>query len=107
MRGKVNGVFQHGNAVGITPAHAGKSVHFSSSFTPTQDHPRTCGEKKEKKDNTADAVGSPPHMRGKVPASEMLLYLARITPAHAGKRSRSHQAGLLFWDHPRTCGEKL
>ena len=51
--------------------------------------------------------GSPPRMRGKVLVDGGKYKDARITPAHAGKRSlRSTQAN-SFRDHPRACGEKL
>ena len=46
-------------------------------------------------------------MRGKVWKICLLLHMARITPAHAGKSHRHgfHQPDRT--DHPRTCGEKL
>ena len=55
---------------------------------------------------TLKSWGSPPHTRGKVVYQLHLNCVTRITPAHAGKRSRSliHSPGRE--DHPRTRGEK-
>ena len=53
-----------------------------------------------------NAMGSPPHMRGKV-STESPETLARgITPAHAGKRYPAAPRRMCNRDHPRTCGEK-
>ena len=65
----------------ITPAHVGKRKKQEKRITATMDHPRTCGEKciseqvdhprtcgekKQFTENMHIAIGSPPHMRGKV-----------------------------------------
>ena len=50
--------------------------------------------------------GSPPHMRGKGRMGVAIGYGCRITPAHAGKSIFSINCFTIFWDHPRTCGEK-
>ena len=106
MRGK--GARRHAvqTQIGITPAHAGKSISVPSIQSGAGDHPRACGEKMLTGDTTDEETGSPPRMRGKaaVPLSPMVAY--RITPAHAGKSMchRTRCAGP--WDHPRACGEK-
>ena len=51
----------------ITPAHAGKSYIWAGTTTPLTDHPRVCGEKQMLQQAGRVWVGSPPHMRGKVP----------------------------------------
>ena len=54
----------------------------------TRDHPRTRGEKASNYSLYTAKQGSPPHTRGKVFLFIILRYNIRITPAHAGKRSR-------------------
>ena len=46
-------------------------------------------------------------MRGKVKWYSISCSKKRITPAHAGKRYADKFKGAKYWDHPRTCGEKL
>ena len=93
--------------IGITPAHAGKSGNYSTGAASGKDHPRTCGEKASDTHTDCKASGSPPHMRGKVPASVVRSAVSGITPAHAGKSLLRLQACQASWDHPRTCGEKF
>ena len=45
MRGKAAKIMAEHDAVGITPAYAGKSVVLSRTLVPNRDHPRLCGEK--------------------------------------------------------------
>ena len=71
---------------GITPACAGKRIHYS-----IQHH---C------------ALGSPPRVRGKGGAADVDKHALGITPACAGKSLfvlRPVEGG---GDHPRVCGEK-
>ena len=65
MRGKVSFVTSRTCIMGITPAHAGKSVSCVSLPYGTWDHPRACGEKSTDKDTGSPSLGSPPRMRGK------------------------------------------
>mgnify|MGYP001661626474 CR=1 FL=1 len=46
-------------------------------------------------------------MRGKVAADLVTVYLDRITPAYAGKRSERKHRRIVQGDHPRLCGEKV
>ena len=46
-------------------------------------------------------------MRGKGPLEIGTECAVRITPAYAGKSTKSRSAIRLKWDHPRVCGEKL
>ena len=46
MRGKEFQVYQNSDFIGITPAHAGKSVNQIYPLVNFKDHPRTCEEKK-------------------------------------------------------------
>ena len=52
-------------------------------------------------------MGSPPHMRGKVDRKWTPTGICRITPAYAGKRSRTSHWWSWARDHPRICGEKI
>ena len=45
MRGKATIIQSVISAIGITPAYAGKSVHFIQIDNHYKDHPRLCGEK--------------------------------------------------------------
>ena len=89
MRGKASPFLLCLYFIRITPAHAGKSCHRWTRYAPDRDHPRTCGEKLLAPMAYWLAMGSPPHMRGKVALD---LYTGDgwgITPAHAGKSYRS------------------
>ena len=92
--------------VGITPAHAGKSVPVELYHDKVKDHPRTCGEKERCWWMEHKAKGSPPHMRGKGLPGPVMRITGGITPAHAGKRSLTRWNSKPQRDHPRTCGEK-
>ena len=85
MRGKAAGAPVGRLAVGITPAHAGKSHNVCIAQHRNWDHPRTCGEKQYQPCTGNKQLGSPPHMRGKEMYRALLLASLRITPAHAGK----------------------
>ena len=90
----------------ITPACAGKSKPHPWWRRPEWDHPRVCGEKGTKTVTSADLRGSPPHVRGKDPVTDVLGSLFGITPACAGKSPSGRGTTVFFWDHPRMCGEK-
>ena len=86
MRGKVAPISVTPQAVGITPACAGKSRRLY----------RAIGCSK----------GSPPRMRGKVLHQRPELCSHGITPAYAGKSIPSLSNAYAVQDHPRVCGEK-
>ena len=92
--------------VGITPACAGKRMHQWCRKIANWDHPRMCGEKSMKSTLRKVALGSPPRMRGKGYDVVSRLCRVRITPACAGKSTKSRNAIRSRWDHPRMCGEK-
>ena len=106
-RGKVRHLSHIPQLVGITPAHAGKSPWTAPKRQRNGDHPRTRGEKPSARCLPLNTVGSPPHTRGKALVLPHCPGVPGITPAHAGKRSRSliHSPGRE--DHPRTRGEKF
>ena len=106
MRGKAKAHLITRLALGITPAHAGKSQSPPYNAPCTGDHPRACGEKGGAVSFASPVPGSPPRMRGKDITGAGLIGSKRITPAHAGKRQRWASATDGSWDHPRACGEK-
>ena len=91
MRGKEAKEKTDGCAMGITPAHAGKSFKQFVQAYDEGDHPRTCGEKWYNAAQSWNQMGSPPHMRGKGGDLSGRVSPDRITPAHAGK-SESRRA---------------
>ena len=106
VRGKVApGVFNN-EKIGITPAHAGKSLLLQDLPLRWEDHPRACGEKGCPYHRHHPQLGSPPRMRGKVCDHALKCVRNRITPAHAGKRAGVRTSGRASKDHPRACGEK-
>ena len=106
MRGKDRHAVRVGQDGGITPACAGKSYAALCAGRQGGDHPRVCGEKRDRPSTRTSNTGSPPRVRGKVLAAMMPENRLRITPACAGK-----SGAFLFFlgvpeDHPRVCGEK-
>ena len=92
---------------GITPAYAGKSLHFPFACCLTRDHPRIRGEKQVSHVRCQSALGSPPHTRGKVILFSIYGVIDRITPAYAGKSGCGVVGVGGKQDHPRIRGEKL
>ena len=69
------------------------------------DHPRMRGEDFDVREVAVDALGSPPHARGKPVAEVELGRNRRITPACAGKTVLPTWRGIDMSDHPRMRGE--
>ena len=89
----------------ITPAYAGKT-HASSCWPVRQwDHPRVCGENASPRTGMLCGIGSPPRMRGKLPQQPSCQGYTGITPAYAGKTTRTITEVQHEQDHPRVCGE--
>ena len=86
MRGKAENARKEGQADGITPAYAGKSILATNWALRCRDHPRVCGEKLFAFFVFAPDVGSPPRMRGKATNTFRGATITGITPAYAGKR---------------------
>ena len=106
MRGKVTCTGSHADALGITPAYAGKSVSVIWLVSQPQDHPRVCGEKTNMPELKGMSVGSPPRMRGKAEKPHRAYIFWGITPAYAGKSTTPRSQAPTLRDHPRVCGEK-
>ena len=89
----------------ITPAGAGKTIYPFTTCINFRDHPRGCGENRQRKTFRSCPAGSPPRMRGKLQAGIDLLIALGITPADAGKTPESLFSMVRLQDHPRGCGE--
>ena len=89
----------------ITPAGAGKTGNSGCISSKNEDHPRRCGENKHIDFLTANNIGSPPQVRGKLSVYDFALARFGITPAGAGKTELSGILTFSNWDHPRRCGE--
>ena len=105
-RGKGHGCHQTAVVVGITPAWAGKRKEYGIGGHSHEDHPRVGGEKRALCRAESTVMGSPPRGRGKANWHCVRRPALRITPAQAGKRTRSWRAYGCPWDHPRVGGEK-
>ena len=66
-----------------------------------------CGENPTYQQPDVHRLGSPPHVRGKPHAGEILPSLTRITPACAGKTYSHGSKETYNRDHPRMCGENI
>ena len=106
MRGKGPDDRAHPLVPGITPACAGKRKPHLHKKGCTWDHPRVCGEKFSSMWRRYMVSGSPPRMRGKASALDVLPLPCGITPAYAGKSSEDTRRSGTNGDHPRVCGEK-
>ena len=91
---------------GSPPHGRGKWFSMMRTSTFTMDHPRVGGEKFSPRWKMANRPGSLPRGRGKVPGYLRPRLSVGITPAWAGKRTRSWRAYGCPWDHPRVGGEK-
>ena len=85
MRGEHLIIRETTQAVGITPAYAGRTLCCVVRLGCSGDHPRVCGENPARIWPPISPQGSPPRMRGE---------------PRARPRSRS-----TVQDHPRVCGE--
>ena len=95
------------NAVGITPACAGKTMSSSPCLEYTRDHPRMCGKDQLKVRPLLIPTGSPPHVRERPCSDPTILTRPRITPACAGKTQAYQQHSRYYQDHPRMCGKDI
>ena len=107
MRGKLHNPRSARFAIGLIPAHAGKTLGHASPETTLVAHPRACGENEDVDVNTTTAAGSSPRMRGKLSQSQMFTRPRRLIPAHAGKTATGNAYIKVERAHPRACGENL
>ena len=106
VRGTENSVSLMARADRITPACAGNRQQDATVCTPTEDHPRVCGEQRIFAGHHAFTVGSPPRVRGTAGEGANFFHAFRITPACAGNRYKNFCYKSMNTDHPRVCGEQ-
>ena len=71
----------------ITPACAGNRLKVTPIYEDFEDHPRVCGEQRERKWKALLKRGSPPRVRGTDSPATPAGSAQRITPACAGNSS--------------------
>ena len=64
-----------------------------------------CGDHKVLEIIAMISMGSPPHVRGPLSVLTLSLLISGITPACAGTTAYQPQAGGVYRDHPRMCGD--
>ena len=94
-------------AVGLIPAHAGKTVSVAPHSISSTAHPRSRGENASHALATSSASGSSPLTRGKRPGTRGSWAALRLIPAHAGKTALSGASMRSPRAHPRSPGENL
>ena len=107
VRGKPYQGFAKQNYTRITPAGAGKTDEHNTPNHSAQDHPRRCGENKQRGTGWTHQDGSPPQVRGKHGGAVQGAAQLGITPAGAGKTIVAEFVSPMCRDHPRRCGENL
>ena len=125
MRGKREQARRLFSADRLIPAHAGKTQPRTLTSRRMGAHPRACGENAASGSKQRLVSGSSPRMRGKrcsrarrtrspglipahagkTPACHFQAVLRGLIPAHAGKTRHSGSLVLIWWAHPRACGE--
>ena len=104
-RGKLSVALRGGFAVGLIPAHAGKTLHDGIILHQGEAHPRSRGENTLTRGSRGQATGSSPLTRGKREAEAGERVLGGLIPAHAGKTSRWWTFSPSTGAHPRSRGE--
>ena len=95
----------HGEAEGLIPAHAGKTMLCARRFLDTRAHPRSRGENIWTAAASKSRAGSSPLTRGKPHARRSPRDRRRLIPAHAGKTSNEVIGSPVLRAHPRSRGE--
>ena len=106
MRGEDTTLFEGAKRVLGSPPHArGRLLNRITAGMLFTDHPRMRGEDRFSKPSTFSDRGSPPHARGRRRHLVRRAVVQRITPACAGKTSRTCPFCQPSTDHPRMRGE--
>ena len=105
MQGALPSAENHSKHYRIIPADAGSTPRHTRGHPMCRDHPRECGEHRDRIRYGAGDLGSSPRMRG---ALDLLVDLGArpgIIPADAGSTSGARSCTGSTRDHPRGCGE--
>ena len=92
-------------ALGLIPAHAGKTCQPPMRPAYRRAHPRSRGENIRARGGAAGAAGSSPLTRGKHPGLRPLPRDHGLIPAHAGKTGAVQVETGQARAHPRSRGE--
>ena len=106
-RGKLGCREARSRAVGLIPAHAGKTVSSRRKASSGRAHPRSRGENVEADDIVWLRDGSSPLTRGKRDARAEFLVGGGLIPAHAGKTKLRARVLVRRRAHPRSRGENV
>ena len=106
-RGKLNPGGADVGALGLIPAHAGKTSATSKNSSNFSAHPRSRGENEYFAASFDTQIGSSPLTRGKLSHSSPSRLKARLIPAHAGKTISFFTLQIEGAAHPRSRGENL
>ena len=106
-RGKQSRSYSARRAIGLIPAHAGKTSPLFGCNSGHKAHPRSRGENGNADHAPAAPPGSSPLTRGKLCDLIPVLRCQRLIPAHAGKTSREARPRARSPAHPRSRGENL
>ena len=104
-RGKRSVVLLGGFAVGLIPAHAGKTNIDVIAYIFNGAHPRSRGENVAAGQDRLVLIGSSPLTRGKLICQSNLASRSGLIPAHAGKTAVGISCELTQRAHPRSRGE--
>ena len=105
VRGTLLGKENSESQCRIIPACAGNSRPHGRACAGRPDHPRVCGELRQRDHPPAVALGSSPRVRGTHRGRVAGRIGDRIIPACAGNSQRQPCAPRWRPDHPRVCGE--
>ena len=90
----------------IIPARAGSSPGRARTRQPCTDHPRACGEQRQRRGPRQPQSGSSPRVRGAGLRHLLSDGHRGIIPARAGSRGGLLLLDAVEEDHPRACGEQ-
>ncbi|KAB7789963.1 hypothetical protein F7D09_1513 [Bifidobacterium leontopitheci] len=107
MRGTLPRTQRFDQLRGIIPAYAGNTVSMPCTVLPCGDHPRVCGEHRNRHWPITLRRGSSPRMRGTRYIGRVGWVPRGIIPAYAGNTHRMRPVDTIGGDHPRVCGEHL
>ena len=106
-RGKLTSLDSRQRAVGLIPAHAGKTPRTARKPSKKWAHPRSRGENFTQGIEAPLDLGSSPLTRGKRVPRAPRDDRNGLIPAHAGKTTPARPSPSASWAHPRSRGENL